>query len=88
MFFQVICQVFFAKKSEVFNLEKLQNLMKKECFLKTIAFILLKGIFNKTGGRKICRSCFQVNSKPLFQFQMHFFSSVQMSVNFEVFFAP
>ena len=45
----------FCKKSENFhNLEKLQSLMKDEYFLEKKAYILSKGIFDKTGGRKIC----------------------------------
>ena len=47
-------EVSLAENQKKLIWEKLEN-MKKQSISKKKAFILLKGIFNKVGGRKISR---------------------------------
>ena len=53
--FRLICGVFLPNNQIFFKLQKLENMMKIVQFQKKNVFLFLKGIFNKIGGRKICR---------------------------------
>ena len=46
---------FFGQNQKKIKWEKLENMMKKQSISKKNAFIVLKGIFNNVGGRKISR---------------------------------
>ena len=56
MSFHLICEVFMVKNQKLLTVEKFTKYDEKiEYFEKKNAFILLKGIFHKTEGRKISK---------------------------------